>query len=174
MQEFKKIALMGAGKQERGDLGARGGFRAIELYLGANPSLENQPTANRDMANALLVSHQYHADYAQGAADFYHKQLDAVMDPAHPQLYQRVSKYDSAFAGAMKPELYAAAIGAMNGKPYDTWAKGLSGDQLKIVGGILQRTDPSAAVDIKGHPVPVSQFSSVTGPTQIVPGGGGG
>ncbi|MDE2100792.1 MAG: transglycosylase SLT domain-containing protein [Patescibacteria group bacterium] len=167
-QEFNKIALMGAGKQERGDLGARGGFRAMELYLNANPNLDMQPTANKDMANALLVSHQYHADYAQGATDFYNRNADAYLDPHNPQPYQRLAKYDQAFSQTMKPEMYASAISALNGKPYAEWSKGLSGDGIKIVGGILQRTDPTAVVDVDGQQVPVSAFRSVTAPTDIM------
>ena len=168
-QEFNKIALMGAGKQERGDLGARGGFRAMELYLNANPNLDMQPTANRDMANALLVSHQYHADYAQGATDFYNRNADAYLDPANKQPYQRLAKYDQAFSQTMKPELYASAIGAMNGKPYAEWSKGLDANGIKIVGGILQRTEPPAVIDVQGHQMPVAKFSTVIGPTDVGP-----
>jgi hypothetical protein len=168
-QEFNKIALMGAGKQERGDLGARGGFRAMELYLNANPNLDMQPTANKDMANALLVSHQYHADYAQGATNFYNQSADRAIDPKNPAPYQRLAKYDQTFSAKMKPELYATAISAINGKPSDQWARGLDADQVKIVAGILQRTDPSAVHDLHGQPVPVSKFTSVIGPTDIAP-----
>ena len=173
-QEFNKIALMGAGKQERGDLGARGGFRAMELYLHANPNLDMQPQANHDMANALLISHQFHADYAQGATDFYQNNYDKYVDPKNHEPYQRLSKYDQSFNATMKPELYAAAISAINGKPSDVWAKGLSSDQVKIVGGILQRTDPSAAIDMHGQMVPVSKFTSVIGPSDISPGASNG
>lgn len=167
-QEFKKIALMGAGKQERGDLGARGGFRAMELYLSANPSLENQPTANHDMANALLISHQYHEDYARGATDFFNGQTTKVQQEGTTKNYQKVSKYDQEFIGKMRPELYATAISAMNGKPYQEWSKGLSPKQMQIVGGILQRTDPSATVDLAGHQVPVAAFKTTIGPQDIM------
>lgn len=168
-QEFKKIALMGAGKQERSDLGARGGFRAMELYLNANPNLEMQPTANRDMANALLVSAQYHRDYAEGASQFFNKNFRSVMDPQNPKPYEPLTSYDSAFIKKMTPELYSNAIAAINGKPYATWAKGLAPDQVKIVGGILQRTDPNAIVDVDGKQRPVSAFTSTIGPFDIAP-----
>lgn len=168
-QEFKKIALMGAGKQERSDLGARGGFRAMELYLNANPNLEMQPTANRDMANALLVSAQYHRDYAEGASQFFNKNFRSVMDPQNPKPYEPLTSYDSAFIKKMTPELYSNAIAAINGKPYSTWAKNLAPDQIKIVGGILQRTDPNAVVDVDGKQRPVSAFTSTIGPFDISP-----
>jgi hypothetical protein len=166
MQEFNKIALMGAGKQERGDLGARGGFKALELYMDANPNLEMQPTANKDMANALLVTNQMHEDYARGATDFYNKQFQNLQQ-SPPGKYQRLGVYDNAFIEKMRPELYASAISAINGKPYEAWSKGLTGPQMQIVGGILQRTDPNAQVDVKGHMIPVTQFTKTIAPTDI-------
>lgn len=173
-QEFNKIALMGAGKQERGDLGARGGFRAMELYLHANPSIDNQLTANHDMANALLVSHQMHEDYAQGASAFYNMNRAKFLQPGSDNAYTPLSQYDSAFVDKMRPQLYASAISALNGKPSSQWANGLSPDQVKIVGGILQRVDPNASVDLNGHQTPVSKFTAIKGPLDIVPGGFGG
>lgn len=173
-QEFDKIALMGAGKQERGDLGARGGFRAIEMYRNANPSMDKTPQANHDMANALLISHQYHEDYAMGAVDYYQKNRSAFLNPGAPGEYKPISSYDPQFTKVMRPELYASAIGAINGKPYGEWAKGLSNKQIQIVGGIVQRADPSAVVDIQGHQVPVSSFKTTIGPTDIAGAGGPG
>ena len=173
-QEFDKIALMGAGKQERGDLGARGGFRAIEMYRNANPSMDKTPQANHDMANALLISHQYHEDYAMGAVDYYQKNRSAFLNPGAPGEYKPISSFDPQFTKIMRPELYASAIGAINGKPYSEWAKGLSNKQIQIVGGIVQRADPSAVVDIQGHQVPVSSFKTTIGPTDIAGAGGPG
>jgi hypothetical protein len=169
-QEFKKIALMGAGKQERGDLGARGGFRAIEMYTNANPNLENTPTANHDMANALLISHQYHEDYAQGATSFFNNQVAQAQQKGSPEGYQKLSNYDKEFIGKMRPELYASAISAINGKPSTDWAKGLTPKQVQIIGGILQRTDPTAVVDMNGHQVPVNAFKTTFSPDDVMGG----
>jgi hypothetical protein len=166
-QEFNKIALMGAGKQERGDLGARGGFRAMEMYTKANPNLDMQPTANHDMANALLVTQQYHIDYAQGASEFYNKNYNGAVSPNNPQPYKPLSQYDSQYIKVMKPELYATAISAMNGKPYAEWSKGLNPQQLQVVGGILQRADPSATIDVGHGMVPVSKFTKTFQPTDV-------
>lgn len=173
-QEFKKIALMGAGKQERGDLGARGGFRAIEMYANANPNLENQPTANHDMANALLVSHQYHEDYAQGATDYFNNQIAQMQKNNSLEGYKKVSNYDKEFISKMRPELYANAISAMNGKPSSVWAKGLSPKQVQIVGGVLQRVDPSAIIDMNGQQIPVNSFKTTIGPADLMSGVNGG
>ena len=171
-QEMLKIATMLGGRQENADNGARGGARLLEMYLKANPSLENQPTANRDMANMLLVSHQYHADYAQGATDYFNHQMNGVMNPQGQKPYAPVSVYDQQFNATMKPELYYAAVQALNGKSYEEWAKGLSDQQKLLVGGILQRTDQNAAVNVKGipAPVPVSHLKGTIGPTEIMPG----
>ena len=170
-QEFKKIALAGAGQQERGDLGARGGFRAIELYARANPNLDNTPRANHDVANALLIWNQYHEDYARGATDFYNGQVDKIQKNKSAEGYQRLSKYDPAFIEKFRPELYSSAIGALNGKPSKEWAKGLTPAQAKIVGGILQRTDPSATIDLDGHQIPVSAFKGTIAPQDVTVGG---
>lgn len=173
-QEFKKIALMGAGKQERGDLGARGGFRAIEMYANANPNLENTPTANHDMANALLISHQYHEDYARGATGFFNNQMSQIQQKGSPEGYQKLSNYDNEFIGKMRPELYASAISAINGKPSSEWAKGLSPKQVQIVGGVLQRADPTATIDLGGHQMPVNTFKKTIGPEDIAGSNSGG
>jgi hypothetical protein len=184
MQEFNKIALMGAGKQERGDLGARGGFRAMELYINANPNLDMQPTANHDMANALLISHQYHEDYAQGATGYFNNQINNVNASGSTRGYQKLSNYDNAYIDKMRPELYASAIDAINGKPYAQWSKGLSGtvsqqqQQMQTIYGILQRADPSAVINLpapKGSnhqgdvQVPVSAFTKTFGPSNVMP-----
>lgn len=171
-QEFKKVALMGAGKQERGDLGARGGFRAIEMYVKANPNLDMQPNANRDMANALLVSHQMHEDYVTGASDHYMKQRAGFMDPEKPQGYTPVAAYDRKFVQMMRPELYASAISAVNGKSYAEWSKGLTPKQQLIVGGIIQRADPNAVIDIDGFKMPVAKLNNIIGPTQLMEAAG--
>jgi hypothetical protein len=169
-QIFKKLALISAGKQERGDLGARGGFRAIEMYSNANPNLEMQPNANKDMANALLVAHQAHEDYARGAADHFNKNFQEVQDKGTTRNYQSVKKYDTEYAGKFRPELYVSAIDALNGAPYQKWSKGLTAPQMQIVGGILQRVDPNASIDLQGQRVPVSAFKTVIGPSDIMGG----
>lgn len=174
-QEFQKFALMGAGKQERGDLGARGGFRAIEMYAKANPNIENQPTANHDMANALLVAHQYHVDYATGASSYWNNQYNASGQPGSSAAYQPVAQnFDPAFSQTMRPQLYASAMDALNGKPWAAWSKGLNHQDQQIVAGVVQRADPSATIDIEGKPVPVAAVRNTFDPTQIKAGGANG
>lgn len=169
-QEFAKTALMQAGKAERADLGARGGFRAIEMYANANPNLEMQPNANVDMANALLISHQRDVDYASGASNHYIQNRNVFMDPQAPKPYVPLPVYDAKFMSVFKPELYYSAIQAINGKSDDEWSKGLTPAQVQIVGGIIKRADPNADVVIRGQRIPVSAFKNTIDPTEIVSG----
>lgn len=165
-QELKKIATMGAGKSEREDQGAKGGLRLMQIYMEANPNLENQPDANKHMANMILLAHQLHEDYALGANDFYQKSRDRFVGPDHGT-YQPISKYDQTFIQKMRPELYKAATDALNGLPYADWSKGLTGPQMQIVGGILQRGDPNATIDLQGQKIPVTAFTKTIGPADI-------
>lgn len=165
-QELKKIATMGAGKSEREDQGAKGGLRLMQIYMEANPNLENQPDANKHMANMILMAHQLHEDYALGANSFYQKNREGFVGPEH-KTYQPISQYDQTFIQKMRPELYKAATDALNGKPYAEWSKGVTGPQLQIVGGILQRADPNASIDLGGKLVPVTAFTKTIGPHQI-------
>jgi hypothetical protein len=169
-QQFQKLSLLGAGRQERGDVGARGGFRLTELYLKANPNLDNQPDANTRMANALLIAHQYHVDYTSGATSFYNQNYDKLVG-GDPKAYTPLSRYDNAFINTMRPEVYVAAIDALNGEPYQKWANGLTPKQLQLVGGILQRVDQSARVNVAGQPRSVMDFKTVTSPADIQPAG---
>jgi hypothetical protein len=164
-QEFMKVALMSAGKQEQETLGSRGGFRALELYQNANPNIGLQPDANRQMANALLVSHQRGVDYTQGATDFYHVNHDQYQAGTGP--YNPVSKFDAQFMQAYKPEMYFSAIQAINGKPFSEWAHGLTPQQGKIVAGIVQRADPTAQIYIQDKLIPVSQLDRVSQPSEL-------
>ena len=173
-QEFQKVALQNSGAQERADLGARGGARAIEMYSNPNPNLGLQPTANRDMANALLIGHQRSIDYAQGATDFYTRQRAGFVDPISPQPYTPVSSYDNAFSQQFKPEVYYSAIQAINGKPEAEWSKGLTPLQIQMTAGIVARADPNAVIDVGGRQIPVSAIKKTFDPTDVsVPPPGG-
>lgn len=168
MQEFNKVALMQAGKQERGDLGARGGFRAIELYRNANPNLEMQPNANLHMANALLLAHQRDVDYTQGVSQHYLTNRAGFLDPQTPKPYVPIAAYDKQFMSTFKPELYYSAIEAANGKGEDVWAQGLTAQQKQIVAGIVKRADPNAVINVGGHMVPIADVTKTIGPEQIM------
>ena len=68
---------------------------------------------------------------------------------------------------AMKPEVYVAAIGALNGDPYEKWAKGLTAKQLQMAVGIAQRADQDAKIMMPdGKSYPASGATTV-GPTDF-------
>jgi len=164
-QIFNKIALMSAGKQERGDLGSRGGFKAIEMYANANPNLDMQPDANRHMVNALLIMQQAEADYAAGATNHFQQARNAYQQNPTGTVYSPVTDYDAKFGRMFTPQMYKTAIDAINGS--SGWATGLSRQQQRIVVGILQRADPTATISIGGSLVPVTAAKNIYDPTQV-------
>lgn len=167
-QELMKNALLLSGRQENHDLGARGGYNVTKLYLNANPGIETQPEANREMSTALIIAHQRDIDYAQGATNHYQINRAAFEKSQGAERYNPVIDYDTKFIGTMKPELYYSAINAMNGKPEAVWGKGLSPEQHQIVAGIIQRADPSASINVGGRIVPISAVRQVIDPSQIM------
>ena len=145
-QEFAKYGLATAGAQERGDLGARGSLGAITLYKSANPGLELQPDANKKMLTAQLVAAQANRDYTQGAMDYVNRNGDAFVRGGN---YTPLSHFDAEWAGARNPQIYAAAMGAINGDPWQKWTKGLdmkSTDDVQRVIDIVRRADPTSTV----------------------------
>lgn len=166
-QELKKIATLGASKSEQEDHGAAKALGLMKIYMDANPNLENQPDANQHMANMILMAYQLREDYATGATAHYQQSREGFVGPEH-KTYVPISKYDQTFIQKMRPEVYKAATDALNGLPYDAWSKGLTAPQMQIVGGILQRADPNAQINVKGQSIPVSSFKNVIGPTDIM------
>lgn len=164
-QELMKITTMGAGKADQEDHGAAKALGLMQLYMKAYPNMENQPDANQHMTNLLLVAQQAHMDYTLGANDHYMQSRDAY---ATTGKYTPLNRYDAAYTNKMPAETYFAAADALNGQPYEKWSKGLTGPQLQVVGGILQRADPNAQVSVGGKMVSVSAFTKTIGPTQLV------
>jgi hypothetical protein len=137
---------MAAGTQERGDLGARGSLGAIQLYKAANPGLDLRPGANKAILNMQLVAAQANADYTQGAMDFANHSGDAFRSGGN---YIPLSHYDAQWSSQRNPQIYAAAIGAINGEPWDKWTARLKLDTGEDVGrviDIVRRADPTAAL----------------------------
>ena len=66
-QAFSKLALVGAGTQERGVLGARGGYQAIKLFKEANPNVNLQDATNKSILDMQLITNQANQDYSQAA-----------------------------------------------------------------------------------------------------------
>lgn len=145
-QEFAKLNLQAAGAQERENVGARGGFRLTEMYQKANPSIGLQPTANIDIANLQLVAHQMDLDYLRGLHD--HVTSNGQQFALGKSDYVPAAEYDKQWVKQDNPKVYLAATYALNGKPFDQWAKMLGTDKDKIGAAInvVRRVDPNAQI----------------------------
>jgi hypothetical protein len=146
-QEAAKLALVNAGSQERGTLGARGSLGAIKLYQSANPNIALQPDAIKKISNMQLIAQQADADFAEGAAQHV---LANGQKLTNNQGYEPMLAYDHEWQSSRPSQVYAAAMGALNGDPFEKWSKNLSHDEGKRVVGILTRADPGAAIQWKG------------------------
>ncbi len=157
-QEFSKLALTSAGEQEKGVLGGRGGYRAIELYKSANPNLDLQPNANQQIINMQMVAHQADIDYGRGLQNWVNQHGNAYVQGQSD--YKPSSEYDEQWTNQNNPQVYSAAISAMNGTPFSAWSKNLANkDEGLRTMQIIARIDPNATVmDERGKPMPVSAF----------------
>jgi hypothetical protein len=156
-QEFAKLALTSAGEQERGVLGGRGGFRAIEMYQKANPSLELQPSANRDILNMQLIAQQADVDYAHGLQQWVDEKGQAFRTGRGD--YEPSVGFDRQWTGQRNPQVYASAIDALNGTPFQKWSKGLTKDEGLRALQVISRVDPNAQVmGDDGKMWPVTRF----------------
>lgn len=150
-QEFNKLALLGAGEQERQTLGGRGSMAAIEMYQRANPSLALQPTANRDIINMQIIAHQADVDYAQAEQKFVTDHQ--AIYTANQGAYVPSTQFDRTWRAQHNPQVYAGAMAAINGKPFAAWSKGLTAEEQSRVLQTVWRADPTASVfDPSGKP----------------------
>jgi hypothetical protein len=145
-QEFAKMALISSGTQERGVLGARGGYQAIKLFQSANPSLELQPDANRKILNMQLIGAQADADYARSALAFANQAGDRFRTGGN---YEPITHFDQQWQEQRNPQIYAAAMGALNGDAWGKWTANLnmkSPADVQSVINIVRRASPGATV----------------------------
>jgi hypothetical protein len=155
-QEFAKLSLISAGAAERGDLGSRGSLGALQIYKAANPGLDLRPDANKNILGMQLIAAQADADYATGALKF-GNEAASLFRAEKP--YVGLSNFNQQWQTQKNPQIYAAAMGALNGEKFDSWTKALntkSPEDVKRVLDILRRADPTAQVlwdDGKKHAV---------------------
>lgn len=145
-QEAAKVMLGQAGTDERSVAGGRGGLGLTQLFQRANPNLDLQPDAIRDISNLKAVTAQASKDYIDGAVKYVNSQGDQFLHNGQP--YQPLTNYDQQWLAKPNVQNYMAAISAMNGKPFTEWSKNLdtsSSDQVRQVVGIINRIDPNAA-----------------------------
>ena len=165
-EAFSKLALVGAGSQERSVLGARGGYQAIKLFKEANPNINLQDATNKSILDMQLVSNQANADYSQAALSHF---ADNETKFSQTHQYKSLAQFDRDWNGQRNPQVYSAAMGAISGQQASQWAKGLSDDEYTRALQIVQRAKPSAVVQTKSGPYSM-QPNAVTTGTSAKPG----
>jgi len=152
-QEFGKLTLAAAGAAERGDLGSRGSLGALKLYQQNNPGLDLRPGANKAMIGMQLIAAQADTDYSQGALAW--AKEHGTNFRAGTGDYRPLTEFDLQWQQQRNPQVYAAAMGALNGQDAATWAKGLSRDpgpngapsEYDRALAIVSRASPNAEVN---------------------------
>jgi len=142
-QEFAKYQLAASGLQEKEAVGARGSLGLTGLFMKMNPGLETLPDANRRILNLQLVQGQAEADYIQGLQHFVNQNGQAWMN--RTANYVPSQKFDEQWQSQRNPQVYLAAINAMNGDK--DWAKGLqSNEEFARAAQTVWRIDPTAPI----------------------------
>jgi hypothetical protein len=157
-QIFDKYATQTSGDLERATLGSKGsGIGALTLYKNANPGLTLQPGANKQMLNAQLLAAQANRDYSEAALQHVNSNSAAF---SHGGQYTPLSEFNEQWAAAKNPQIYTAALRALDGDTWDKWTAGLNlktADDVQRVRTILERADPTTRIVWKdGQSVPVA------------------
>ena len=124
----------------------------------ANPSINMQKPALNDMINMMLVRNQMVKDFAVGAKAHFDAATNAYIKNLTDK-YEPLSTYHDKYLASNTPEsieTYVAATSALNGKPFNVWAKGLEPDQVRAVYGIVSRADPVSGFVLNREGQPVS------------------
>jgi len=159
-EAFSKLALVGAGTQERSVLGARGGYQAIKLFKEANPNINLQDATNKSILDMQLISNQANTDYAQAALSHF---ADNEKKFAATHQYDSLEQFDRNWNSQRNPQVYSAAMGAISGQQASQWAKGLSDDEYARALQIVQRAKPSTVVQTKNGPYSLEPNAVTTG-----------
>ena len=141
--ELNKILFQNASLGVKATLGANGGIQALNEFLSANPNVDMQAPAIRDMVNLQMIAQQRAIDYGNGAAGYYADQQQQAKMTGN---YTPLQSYQQQFNATHQSGLYAAAAGVLNGNPYSDWSKGLTPKQQSEALRIVWRADPSATL----------------------------
>jgi hypothetical protein len=157
-QIFEKYATQTAGELERATQGAKGsGIGALTMFKNANPGLDLQNNADKRMLNAQLLAAQANRDYTEGALQHITSNSAAF---SHGGEYSPKSDFDTQWAEQKNPQIYTAALRALDGDPWEKWTAGLNlktAADVQRVRAILERADPTTRIVWKdGQSVPVS------------------
>ena len=161
-QAFSKLALVGAGTQERGVLGSNGGYQAIKLFKEANPNVDLNDATNKSILDMQMITNQANHDYTQAALSHF---TDNETKFAQTHKYASLAQFNRAWNDQRNPEVYSAAMGAISGQPPTQWAKGLSDDEYKRSLDIVSRANPSAVVNGKSGRISMQPTGQTTAAT---------
>jgi len=145
-QEFTKLSTQAAGADARADLGSRAGLGAIRLFQSANPNLDLRPGANKGIIGMQLIAAQADADFNNAKLAFGNQQAQSLRSGG---AYLPLTNFDQQWQAQRNPQVYAAAMGALQGQPAATWTKGLSDDEYQRALDVVSRASPSAVVNGK-------------------------
>ena len=160
-QAFAKLALVGAGTQERGVLGARGGYQAIKLFKEANPNVDLNDATNKSILDMQMISNQANQDYSQSALSHF---ADNETKFARTHQYDSLAQFDRNWNAQRNPQVYAGAMGAISGQPYEQWSKGLQEPEIQRTLDIVSRANPSAVVNAKSGRISMQPQGSQAAP----------
>ena len=165
-QAFSKLALVGAGTQERGVLGARGGYQAIKLFKEANPNVDLNDATNKSILDMQMISNQANQDYTQSALSHF---ADNETKFAQTHKYDSLAQFDRNWNAQRNPQVYSGAMGAISGQPYEQWSKGLQEPEIKRALDIVSRANPSAVVNGKSGRISMQPTGQTTAATPATP-----
>ncbi len=161
-QEAMKILQKQAVTDEQA-MGGSGGLGLTQRYEKTNPSLNMTPQAIQELSNLKAISAQAVHDYGTGMTEYFNKQQTNLLhpDPSTPgaSSYQPISNYDQYWYGQRNVGTYLGAAGAINGKPYAEWSKGLQPEDQARALEIISRVDPTTVVNGPNGPIGVVKGS---------------
>jgi hypothetical protein len=163
-QELVKLGITAAGGAAKDTAGANTGIGSISLYQAANPGLLLLPDANKRVTNMMRVATQSTIDYGQGALDHFNTQEKGFNQEGKP--YSSLTSYNANWAKQANPQIYAGAMGILNGDPAEKWGARLSADQKQAAMDVAKRVDPN----VGAAPAPTAQPSkAAAAPVANVP-----
>lgn len=155
-QLFTKLAISTAGAAAKADVGANNGIQSTQLYQSANPGMNLLPDANTRVTNMMRVSAQQIQDYAQAALQHFGANEQTFLAGGN---YAPLTTFNRQWLAQSNPQIGAAAIGILNGDPFEKWSAKITPAEGAKAAAMAGRVDPTIQVPLKGGGTrPVSQI----------------
>ena len=151
-QVLQKLAIATIGASAKSDLGSNVGVNSLNLYAGANPGLDKLPDANKRVTNMIRVARAQVEGYSLGAQQFFNQNQSNILHTAPGQVpdYHPLSEYNAQWQAQNNPQIGAAAIGILNGDPFDKWAARAGPSDATNAVQLAARIDPNVKIPVKG------------------------